>query len=506
MTKKNISISIETLLEKCKRYIKSDEQIEIINYAYEYALKYHDGEYRKNGDLVINHLLSVAVILTDINTDYETISAALLHEIMSNGDIDKNVIEEKFGSNISFLVDGVTRITKLHFSTENEAVVEYYKKIIVGMSEDVRVIIIKLADRLDNMRTLWALPKNTQKKKARETIEILTPIAHHLGIHKLKSEMEDLSLRYLKPDVFYDIAEKLNNTKLERDEAVNDMIQNVSNLLNQNGIKHEIKGRSKSIYSIYKKLEKGRKFSDIYDLLALRVFVNTEQECYTALGIIHSKFRPLPKRFKDYIAMPKPNMYQSLHTTVFGIGGDLFEIQIRTYDMDEVAENGIAAHWSYKENKGSNVAADLQNTTEQKLQFLLLNYFGFDLAAEPCPLVKEAAVLLPFVNRWRGDLGFVANLLGSLMNCRVEMSKGRYSHIDTTRCWLPVVRYKLLIPGLTSEAYKEYMQNLKPLVAFLEEWFVPFDVRCEIDIKEHRSESRLPDDSLTLNYNTELNQ
>lgn len=367
MTKKNISISIETLLEKCKRYIKSDEQIEIINYAYEYALKYHDGEYRKNGDLVINHLLSVAVILTDINTDYETISAALLHEIMSNGDIDKNVIEEKFGSNISFLVDGVTRITKLHFSTENEAVVEYYKKIIVGMSEDVRVIIIKLADRLDNMRTLWALPKNTQKKKARETIEILTPIAHHLGIHKLKSEMEDLSLRYLKPDVFYDIAEKLNNTKLERDEAVNDMIQNVSNLLNQNGIKHEIKGRSKSIYSIYKKLEKGRKFSDIYDLLALRVFVNTEQECYTALGIIHSKFRPIPKRFKDYIAMPKVNGYQSLHTTVFGIDGYLFEVQIRTYEMDEVAENGVASHWAYKEHKNLNESG--KTSTEAKLDF-----------------------------------------------------------------------------------------------------------------------------------------
>ena len=237
------------------------------------------------------------------------------------------------------------------------------------MSEDVRVIIIKLADRLHNMRTLWAIPEDRQKVKAHEALEILAPIAHHLGIHKIKSELEDLSLRYLKPEVFYDIAEKLNKTKLERDKTVYDMQMEVTNLLTEHHIPHEIKGRAKSIYSIYNKMDKGKKFSDIYDLLALRILVNTEQECYLSLGLIHSKFRPLPKRFKDYIAMPKPNMYQSLHTTVFGIDGYLFEIQIRTYDMDEVAENGIASHWAYKENGGSNSTANLQSTTEQKLQF-----------------------------------------------------------------------------------------------------------------------------------------
>lgn len=211
--------------------------------------------------------------------------------------------------------------------------------------------------------------EDRQKVKAHEALDILAPIAHHLGIHKIKSELEDLSLRYLKPDVFYDIAEKLNKTKIERDKTVYDMLTEVSNLLTEHHIPHEIKGRAKSIYSIYNKLDKGKKFSDIYDLLALRILVNTEQECYLALGIIHSKFRPLPKRFKDYVAMPKPNMYQSLHTTVFGIDGYLFEIQIRTYEMDEVAENGIASHWAYKENGGSNSAANLQSTTEQKLQF-----------------------------------------------------------------------------------------------------------------------------------------
>ena len=219
------------------------------------------------------------------------------------------------------------------------------------------------------MRTLWALPEDRQKVKAREALEILAPIAHHLGIHKIKSELEDLSLRYLKPDVFYDIVEKLNKTKIERDTTVYDMQREVSDLLTEHHIPHEIKGRAKSIYSIFNKLDKGKKFSDIYDLLALRILVNTEQECYLALGIIHSKFRPLPKRFKDYVAMPKPNMYQSLHTTVFGIDGYLFEIQIRTHEMDEVAENGIASHWAYKENGGSNSTANLQSTTEQKLQF-----------------------------------------------------------------------------------------------------------------------------------------
>ena len=235
------------------------------------------------------------------------------------------------------------------------------------MSEDVRVIIIKLADRLHNMRTLYAIPVDRQKLKAKETLEILAPIAHRLGMHKIKSELEDLSLKYSKPDVYYDVVEKLNNTKIEREECVSKMMNEVSTLLKNNGIKHEIKGRAKSIYSIYKKLDKGRSFSDIYDLLAIRILVDKEQECYLALGLIHSKYKPVSKRFKDYIAMPKTNLYQTLHTTVFGLDGNLFEIQIRTYDMDHIAENGIASHWAYKEHK--NAALEMQNITEQKLQF-----------------------------------------------------------------------------------------------------------------------------------------
>ena len=367
MTKTKENVTIDDLLVRLKTYITDEEEIKEIVKAYEFAASMHKEQFRKSGEPYIIHPIQVAIILTTIYADSDTIKAALLHDVLEDTDCTDEQMEELFGVEVTRLVQGVTKLSKINFSTENEYLIDYYKKIIVGISEDVRVIIIKLADRLHNMRTLWALPEAKQKIKAKESLEILAPIAHHLGIHKIKSELEDLSLRYLKPEVFYDIAEKLNKTKLERDKTVYEMMSEVTNLLTEHNIVHEIKGRSKSIYSIYNKLNKGKKFSDIYDLLAIRILVNTEQECYLALGIIHSKFRPLPRRFKDYVAMPKPNMYQSLHTTVFGLDGYLFEIQIRTHEMDEVAENGVASHWAYKENKDAK--ANMQSTTEQKLQF-----------------------------------------------------------------------------------------------------------------------------------------
>ncbi len=362
-------ITIDDFMDKVDEYIKNPKEREKILDAYYYAKEKHKGQYRKSGEEYITHPLNVALILTSIYSDSECLIAALLHDVIEDCDVNIEEFKEKFGLTVYKLVDGVTKLGRLHFSTDNEYLVEYYRKIIVGMSEDVRVIIVKLADRLHNMRTLWATPIEKQKKKSKEVLEIFAPLAHHLGIHKIKSELEDLSLRYLKPTVFYDIADKLNKTKAERDTTVYEMQEEVTELLNERHIPHKIKGRAKSIYSIYNKLDKGKKFSDIYDLLALRILVDTEQDCYLVLGLIHSKFRPLPKRFKDYIAMPKPNMYQSLHTTVFGIDGYLFEIQIRTYEMDEIAENGIASHWAYKENGGSNKTANLQSATTQKLQF-----------------------------------------------------------------------------------------------------------------------------------------
>ena len=366
MSKTGIT-SFDELYEKVASYISDTEKLDAITKSYRFAFENYLGKKRLTGEDFIIHPLNVALILADTKADYETICAALLHEIIQDG-VSKETLVEEFGSNIATLVESITKINKLSFSGDNEAVISNHRKIIVGLSEDVRVIIIKLADRLHNMRTLWAIPEKSQKEKAKETLDVLTPIAHRLGMNKIKSELEDLSLRYYKPDVYFQIVEKLNQSKNERDSLVVEMQANVSDLLTEHGIKHEIKGRAKSIYSIYKKMDKGKRFSDIYDIFALRVFVDTEQDCYQALGIIHSKFKPLPKRFKDYVAMPKTNMYQSLHTTVFGLNGSLFEIQIRTYEMDQIAENGIASHWSYKE-KGSNVKASLQSEMEQKLQF-----------------------------------------------------------------------------------------------------------------------------------------
>ena len=356
------------LMDKVSSYITDKEEIDLIQKAYEYSSHKHLGETRLTGDDYMVHPLNVAIILTGVRADYETICAGLLHDLLEDDHTEYRTLVNEFGKNIADLVEGLTRINRLNFEGDKQSVIASNRKILVGLTEDVRIIILKLADRLHNMRTLWAIPEKAQKEKAKETLDILTPIAHRLGIGHLKSELEDLSLRYYKPDIYFSIVEMLNQTKAERDRNVADMIESVSSILNKKGIKHKIKGRSKSIYSIYKKLDKGKKFSDIYDLLALRVYVDEVEECYQALGYIHAVYKPMPRRFKDYIAMPKANMYQSLHTTVFGVHGELFEIQIRTYEMDEIAENGIASHWSYKE-KGSNTKAALQNTMEQKLQF-----------------------------------------------------------------------------------------------------------------------------------------
>ena len=356
-------ITFYDLIEKVRKYNDDDDELRIIEKAYNYAKEKHFTQKRITGDDYITHPLNVAYILTDVNADYKAICAALLHDTIEDSDGSFQEIEKLFGYDIANLVECVTKINRINFNSDSEQMAAYHRKILVGLASDVRVLIIKLADRLHNMRTLYVFFPEKQQRKARETLEILTPVAHRLGMYKIKSELEDLCLRYLNPSAYFDILEKLNYKKTEMDEAVGKMLDEVSSLLKEHGIRHEIKGRSKSVYSIYNKLSKGRSFNDIYDILALRVLVDTEQECYLALGLIHSKYKPVPKRFKDYIAMPKSNFYQSLHTTVFGIDGMLFEIQIRTYDMDRVAEYGIASHWSYKEH----TSGDSKDAMDQKL-------------------------------------------------------------------------------------------------------------------------------------------
>ena len=362
MNKDNPKITIEDIINEIN-YL-NDEDKESLKDAYEYAKKVHSNQKRLTGDAYIKHLLNVVHILVSLNADIDTLIAGMLHDTINIAGIKEEVIKDKFGSEVAMLVSGVSKINRLKYNGTNETAIANHRKILVGLTKDVRVIFIKLADRLHNMRTIYMLSDEKKKENAKETLEILTPIAHRLGINKIKSELEDLSLRYLKPDVYFSIVERLNKSKNERNKFVEEMMDDVSNLLNEHRIKHEIKGRAKSIYSIYKKLDKGKRFSDIYDLLALRVFVDTIPDCYQAMGLVHSKYRPVPKRFKDYIAMPKNNMYQSLHTTVFGPEGNFFEIQIRTYEMDEIAERGIASHWSYKE-QGKN----LMKGMEEKLQF-----------------------------------------------------------------------------------------------------------------------------------------
>lgn len=363
MKPKEQAYTLEDLLDKAKTYIKSDEDIQLIKKAYNFASKVHAGQLRLTGDDYILHPLNVALILTEIYADAQTLATALLHDVINFTSTTIEQVEKEFGPEIKALVDGISRINKLSLSADNEALISYHKKILVGLSGDVRIIILKIADRLHNMRTLWAIPEKKRKEKAKETLEILAPIAHRLGINHIKSELEDLSLKYWKPDVYNDILEKLSQSRQELDASVNKMMESVSKILDENNIPHEMKGRSKSVYSIYNKLQKGKTFNQIYDILALRYFVNTEAECYLALGAIHAKYKPVPKRFKDYIARPKANGYQSLHTTVFGVDGKLFEIQIRTYEMDKVAEYGFASHWSYKEH-----GVHQNNDMEQKLK------------------------------------------------------------------------------------------------------------------------------------------
>jgi GTP pyrophosphokinase len=317
--------------------------------VYEVADRAHEGQHRASGESYIAHPLAVGDVLADLEMDRATIAAALLHDVVEDTVLTNEQVAEEFGSEIAALVDGVTKLTRIPYQSKEDAQVENLRKMFLAMAKDIRVIIIKLADRLHNMRTLGSLPAAKQQAIARETIEIYAPIAHRLGIWRVKWDLEDLALRYLDPDAYRDIAERVAKKRAEREAAVELVIGDLKGEFEKVGIKADTTGRPKHFYSIHKKMLKGREFSTIYDLTAVRVIVDTVKDCYGALGVVHAMWKPLPGRFKDYIAMPKPNMYQSLHTTVVGPGGDPLEVQIRTWEMHRTSEYGIAAHWRYKE-------------------------------------------------------------------------------------------------------------------------------------------------------------
>uniref|UniRef100_E6Q4E5 GTP pyrophosphokinase (RelA/SpoT) n=1 Tax=mine drainage metagenome TaxID=410659 RepID=E6Q4E5_9ZZZZ len=341
-------MTIAELIAKVQTYDPSLDGSWLMR-AYELADRAHDGQHRASGESYIEHPLAVAAILADLQMDRQTIAAALLHDVVEDTTITSEQVAAEFGEEIAALVEGVTKLTRIPYQSKEDAQVENLRKMFMAMAKDIRVIIIKLADRLHNMRTLGSLREEKQRAIARETLDIYSPIAHRLGIWRVKWEIEDLCLRYLEPAAYQDIVDRVNKTRSNREEDVREAITSLKTDFEQLHIDAEIHGRPKHFYSIYSKMKKGRDFSTIYDLTAVRILVDNVKDCYGALGAVHSKWTPLPGRFKDYIAMPKPNMYQSLHTTVIGPQGEPLEIQIRTREMHRICEYGIAAHWRYKE-------------------------------------------------------------------------------------------------------------------------------------------------------------
>lgn len=358
------------LIDKIKTYHPSDD-FSMVEKAYKLAVEAHKEQKRKSGEPYIIHPLKVAYILAELELDMETITAGILHDIIEDTPYTYEDIAHLFSEEIAALVDGVTKLGKLSYTTKEEAQAENYRKMFLAMAKDIRVILIKLADRLHNMRTLNYMTPEKQREKAQETLDIYAPLAHRLGISKIRSEMEDLCFKYLNPDAYFDLAAKIQKKKEERDQFVQSMVQELQTKMNEAGIKGKVYGRTKHFFSIYKKMVNQNKTLDqIYDLFAIRALVDSVKDCYAVLGIVHTAYTPMPGRFKDYIAMPKPNMYQSLHNTLIGPHGQVFEVQIRTWEMHRTSEYGIAAHWKYKEGRANEKSSKAQKSEEAKLAWL----------------------------------------------------------------------------------------------------------------------------------------
>jgi guanosine-3',5'-bis(diphosphate) 3'-pyrophosphohydrolase len=360
---------LEKLLQKLTQS-RPDADTRLIADAFAFAQEAHGEQKRESGEPFVSHPLGVAEILVSLQMDDITVAASLLHDVVEDTEVTLEEIQERFGPEVAALVDGVTKLSRLPFQSKQEQQAESLRKMFLAMARDIRVIIIKLADRLHNMRTLRNLPVERQKKIARETLEIYAPLTHRLGMYKLKWELEDLALRYLEPKEYYNLVQLVKKKRQERERYINEVMDTLQSQLKELKIQAKIEGRPKHFYSIYQKMvEKGREFTEIYDLIAIRVIVESVKDCYAVLGIVHTLWKPVPGRFKDYIAMPKSNQYQSLHTTVIGPGGEPFEIQIRTWEMHHTAEYGVAAHWRYKEGGGEDKFEDKISWLRQLLEW-----------------------------------------------------------------------------------------------------------------------------------------
>ena len=461
----------------------SPEDIAQVEKAYKFAKKTHEGQFRVSGEPYIIHPVEVAKILAGLEVDTHTLIAAFLHDILEDTDTKPEVIKELFGEDVLTLVQGVTKLGKLQFKSKEERQAENFRRLFIAMANDIRVIFLKLADRLHNMRTLNFMEPAKQKKIARETLDIFAPLANRLGIYKIKAELEDLSLRYLEPEKYYEIAQLVAQTKADREETVNVLIEKISQDVKKSGINAQITGRAKHYYSIYAKMKRQNiAFHDLYDITAVRVIVDTVKECYEVLGLIHSQFKPIPGRFKDYIAMPKGNMYQSLHTSVIGPRSKPLEVQIRTWKMHQVAEYGIAAHWRYKE-KGSQKA---DNASDMKFSWMhkLVEYdkemknaedyvksvkidlfsdqvFAFTPNGDVIDLPKDATPV-DFSYRIHSDVGH--RTVGALINGRIvplntKLNNGDIVEVLTSKT--PAPRLDWLTFVVTKQASQKIRQWFK---------------------------------------------
>jgi GTP diphosphokinase / guanosine-3',5'-bis(diphosphate) 3'-diphosphatase len=458
---------LQTLIEEIPKY-QPGADLELVNRAYRFSEMSHKGQQRASGEPYLSHPLEVAGLLVDFKMDVTTVTAGLLHDVLEDTVATKDDLAREFGPEIAELVDGVTKIGKLAFSSREERQAENFRKMVVAMAHDLRVLMIKLADRLHNMRTLDYLALDKAKKIAQETLDIYAPLAHRLGMAKVKAELEDLALRVMQPEDYLELMRRVAKRRLEREAEINSLIALLQDKLGEVGIESKIAGRPKHFYSIWKKMhEGGREFDEIYDLTAVRVLTKTVRDCYGALGVIHSLWKPVPGRFKDFIAMPKVNMYQSLHTTVIGPKGDPVEIQIRTWEMHRVAEEGIAAHWLYKEKKGDRDRFDeaftwlrqlMESQKEMKDPKEFLDTVRFDLFPDevyvftPKGDVKalpEGSTPIDFAYAVHTDVGHHcvgAKVNGKLVPLRYTLRQGDIVEVvasptqHPSRDWLKIVK------------------------------------------------------------------